>query len=408
MTTTQPQPVMPLQALQVLQHLQPGIVLLDGRGEAQWADDRALTLLGCRDAAALAAAWAAFRPRLQAAGLLPAPGISPSPAAAPSPAPAPITAGELPPAFAGGQPLLVAVVPAGHAAAGDPPGAIAALLLHDAELAAALASDLRAAAQMRSLAQVSPAVAHDLRAPINAMVLNLEVLRETLAARAAGAGPAASGRDPLERQRRYVNVLREELSRLHQSIELFIAHLSPRGDRLEVVDLREPARDLAAIMVPPARKQQARVEALLPDEPVPILGQRYQLRQALLHLGLGALERVPRGGMLEIRVDRPPGLPPRARLRLAAVAPPGGEPLATSAPQPPPAASATAAARLEAARAILADCGGVLLVGTGLVGTGLAGTGLAGTGLAGTGLAGTGLGPVFEIGLPLSSASDPD
>jgi len=378
MTTTQPEPVIPMHALQILRLLQPGIVLLDGGGEARWADERALILLGCRDATALAAAWAAFRPSLHAAGLLPAPGGSPSPAAAPPP---PTTAVELPPAFAGGQPLLVAVVPAGRAAAGDPPAASATLLLHDAELVATLAGDLRAAAQMRSLAQISPAVAHDLRAPINAMVLNLEVLRETLAAGAAGAGPP--GRDPLERQRRYVNVLREELSRLHQSIELFIAHISPRGDRLEVVDLREPARDLAAILVPPARKQQTKVETLLPDGPVPVLGQRYPLRQALLHLGLGALERVPRGGTLEIRLDRPPGLPPRARLRLAAVAPPGGEPMATAAPQPPPAASATAAARLEAARGILADCGGSLQ-------------------------AGTGQGPVFEIGFPLSSASDPD
>jgi Meckel syndrome type 1 protein len=237
---------------------------------------------------------------------------------------------------------------AAAAAAGDGrPAAPAALLLQDAELAAALESDLRAAAQMRSLAQITPAVAHDLRAPINAMVLNLEVLKETLAPPpgslpghpahpAAGLAypasspygrppapaprPGSAGRDPRERQQRYLAVLREELARLHQSLELFLAHVSPRGEKQETLDWRGPAQDLAALLRPPARKQQAQIELLLPDAAVPIVAQRYLLRQALLHFGLAILERVPRDGTLEIRLER---LPARARLRIAAAARPG-------------------------------------------------------------------------------------
>jgi signal transduction histidine kinase len=218
--------------------------------------------------------------------------------------------------------------------------------------AAALEDDLRAATQMRSLAQIAPAVAHDLRAPINAMVLNLEVLKETLSAAGPNLSPAGGGgRDPRERQQRYVNVLREELSRLHQSLELFLAHISPRGERLEELDLREPARDLAALLRPPARKQQSQIEVLMPDAPVTVQTQRYQLRQALLHLGLTALEQVPRDGTLEIRLER---LPARARLRISATVPPGG---AVEAPEPRFAAAGTEA-RLAVARGILASFGG--------------------------------------------------
>jgi signal transduction histidine kinase len=264
-------------------------------------------------------------------------------------------------------------------AAGDDsrPGAPAALLLQDAELATALESDLRAAAQMRSLTQIAPAVAHDLRAPINAMVLNLEVLKETLAPPpgslpgnpahpAAGPphpvaspygphpGPAqrlgSAGRDPHDRQQRYLAVLREELARLHQSLELFLAHVSPRGERQETLDWRGPAQDLAALLRPSARKQQAQIELLLPDAAVPIVVQRYLLRQALLHFGLAILGRVPRDGTLEIRLER---LPARARLRIAAsprpgtsaashaIAAPGVAP-ATMAPAAPAGAAAPA------------------------------------------------------------------
>ncbi len=272
------------------------------------------------------------------------------------------------------------------------------------EATTALESDLCAATLMRSLAEIAPAVAHDLRAPINAMVLNLEVLKETLAAGGAPPSPGGltafgGGRDPRERQQRYVNVLREELSRLHLSLELFLGHISPRGSRLEGLDLREPAQELAALLRPSARKQQSQIEVLVPDAPVPILATRYQLRQALLHVGLSALLEVPRDGRLEIRLDRQAS---RARLRIIAAGPPGGGAgpgaggagaagggagaagggtaaggasaagggAAGPAPQPPPEARDSAAgaearrsaagaeARLEVARGIVAAQGG--------------------------------------------------
>ncbi len=224
---------------------------------------------------------------------------------------------------------------------------------------------------MRSLAQITPAVAHDLRAPINAMVLNLEVLKETLAA-AGGVSPAqlvqpahppGAGREPRERQQRYVAVLREELSRLHQSLELFLAHIAPRADRLETLDLRGPAQDLAALLRPSARKQQARVEALLPEASVPVLAHRYQLRLALLHFGLAALELVPRDGTLEVRLDRL-SAPPRARLRIAAAPLPGeaaAPPASRPAPRPeiePRISAAGTEARLSVARGIVASFDG--------------------------------------------------
>jgi signal transduction histidine kinase len=170
-----------------------------------------------------------------------------------------------------------------------------------------LAADVRLSCQMRSLAQITPAVAHDLRAPINAMVFNIEVLKETLAA-----GPSL---DPAmrERQLRYVNVLKEELHRLHKSLEIFLAHISPRGDRTEVLDLREVTEELAALLVGPARKQQAQVRSEVPPAPVSLEVNRYLLRQALLHLALEVLGPVPRQGVLEIRLEHRDGT---ARLRL--------------------------------------------------------------------------------------------
>lgn len=159
-------------------------------------------------------------------------------------------------------------------------------------------SDLRLSALMRSLAYVTPAVAHDLRAPINAMVFNIEILKETIA---SGKGAEPGGR---ERQLRYVNVLKEELSRLHREMEIFIAHISPRGDRTETLDLRELIEELAVLLTGPARKQQVQVRLQLPEAPVPVEVNRFLLRQALLHLSVAALANVPKEGALELRLER--------------------------------------------------------------------------------------------------------
>jgi hypothetical protein len=169
----------------------------------------------------------------------------------------------------------------------------------------AVASSLRLAAHMAALASITPAVAHDLRAPINAMVFNLEILKETVA---SGKGNEPGGR---ERQMRYLGVLKEELARLHRGMEIFLTQVSARGDRVETFDLREPVEELAALLVAPARKQQVQVHSELPESPVTMTGNRYLLRQALLQVGLAALAGVGRGQVLAVELrdgddpDRP-------------------------------------------------------------------------------------------------------
>jgi signal transduction histidine kinase len=301
--------------------LRPGVLVAEaGRsGGVAFADDRALDLLGCADRAALDRQWAGLRSRLESGG-----GRS-----------------DL---ETGGRRLTLDWHPNGH------PNGGGVLLVHDAAVAESLAADLRHASLVRSLSQITPAVAHDLRAPINAMVFNIEVLKETIA---AGKGAEQVGR---ERQLRYVGVLRDELHRLHQGLETYIAQISPRGDRDETFDLREPVGELAALLVGPARKQQARVVSEVPETGVPVAGNRFLIRQALLHVAVAALAGVPRDGALEIRLERRGG---RAWLRIGAGGGGGGAAPGTSLAGFGISASPRGTeAQMWAARNILAGLGG--------------------------------------------------
>jgi signal transduction histidine kinase len=308
--------------------LRPGVLVVDGgrSGSIAFVDTRALELLGCADQAALEQSWSELRGRLQSADAGSSPGSSPD------------------------NTLDVA----GRRLTFDwrQNGGGGVLLVHDAVVAESLTADLCQASLLRSISQITPAVAHDLRAPINAMVFNIEVLKETIA---AGKGAEPAGR---EKQLRYVNVLRDELHRLHQGMETYIAQISPRGDRDETFDLRELLTELATLLVGPARKGQARVVCELPPAPVTVTGNRYRIRQALLHVAVAALAGVPRDSALEICLERRKG---RAVVRLGAE---GSSPAAgAQAAQEPGGFGVSASpggtqAQLWSARSILAGLGG--------------------------------------------------
>jgi signal transduction histidine kinase len=276
--------------------LGPGVVLLEASGGVRFADPRALELLGCEDGFEMDRLWAELKPRLESAGLR-WNGAGGG---------APWAALELPVQMSAGGGEGAAARSLLFDLRRDPESG-GVLLIQDLGTLTGLAADLRLTSQMQSVSQISPAVAHDLRAPINAMVFNLEILKETIA---SGRAEVPGNRDKLLR---YVNVLREELTRLHRGLEIFLAHISPRGDKYETLDLRELTEELAALLVGPARKQQARVETDLPAEPVRVEGNRFLLRQALLHLALAALAGVPKQGTLHLSLERQDG---RARFRV--------------------------------------------------------------------------------------------
>jgi hypothetical protein len=114
--------------------------------------------------------------------------------------------------------------------------------------------------------------------------------------------------------------------------------------------------------VAPARKQQAQVRTELPEEALPVAGNRYLLRQALLHLSLAVLTGVPKQGEMHVLAERLDGT---ARLRLygvtGAAGAEGAVPEAETAPVPGfelKLEPAGALAQLWVARSILTTHGG--------------------------------------------------
>jgi signal transduction histidine kinase len=192
------------------------------------------------------------------------------------------------------------------------------VLVKDRDVLDAFETDLRLVTQMRGLASVYGALAHELKAPLGAMAINLELLNDALRA-----DPES---DPgiREREQRYAGVLRDELARLNRSLVSVLDQTSSLRETRTRFDLRDLIRDLQTLIAPLASQQHVALEVHLPESAIALVGHRDRLKQALLNIASNALEAMPEGGSMSMSVgarnghatvaiqDDGPGIPPEA------------------------------------------------------------------------------------------------
>jgi signal transduction histidine kinase len=194
------------------------------------------------------------------------------------------------------------------------------LLVRERGELAALEDVFRLASQMRTLAALQRPLGHDIKAPLNAMVLNLDLLRSSV--------ERSEAAEERERQMRYLDVLRQETARLASSIQGLLGQMKVSDRPRESVDLRRLLREVANVVGPVAGRLRVQVDVAVPGEPVTADVHRDRVRQALVNLALNGLEAMDAGGRLSLRLgcseqlasaeitDTGPGLPEEARRRL--------------------------------------------------------------------------------------------
>jgi signal transduction histidine kinase len=278
-----------------------GVLLVEVSRQLEFANPRACELLGCADAAELVRRWSEIRPLFD-------------PALGPVDQRAPRLDLDVP-GPGGPRAVRCQVYTLGEEA-----DQVFLFLLRDRAMLDALETDLLLASQLRALTRVYHAVTHDLKAPLNAMVLNLDLLQSALR-RGEGAREA-------EQSEGYLDVLREELERLDRSLRTLLAETTPAGRGREEFDARAVVEEIERLLLPQARLQHVALEARLPGSAMRIAGQRDRLKQAILNVAINALEAMSDGGALEMRLealpehvevlitDSGPGIPENLRQRI--------------------------------------------------------------------------------------------
>jgi signal transduction histidine kinase len=176
------------------------------------------------------------------------------------------------------------------------------VLLKDRRTVDVLQTDLLLASQMRSLVHVYRLLAHDLKAPLNAIQLTVELLDDAPQGNGGHVGGPGDSRAS-ERRRRHVAVLKEELGRLNRILQSMLDQKEPLSSTSHAFDLRDLIQEIARLLAPQARRQSVELKIQLPNSATIMVGYHDRLKQALLNIVINGLEAMPDGGSLTIRVE---------------------------------------------------------------------------------------------------------
>jgi signal transduction histidine kinase len=143
---------------------------------------------------------------------------------------------------------------------------------------------------MRALAAFAPGYFHDLKGPLNTIVLRLELLR------VAPAGEAAD-----EKRRASVAAIEEQVRRLDRMLQTWLTHTAPIAAP-DACDLRGLVQDATALAAPAARKARVELTVVLPDGAVPVRAARHVLAIAVLDLLRHGLQSYAEGGALTLEL----------------------------------------------------------------------------------------------------------
>jgi PAS domain S-box-containing protein len=198
--------------------------------------------------------------------------------------------------------------------AGDPVGALVSL--RDFESFQKLESQWDLSKKLADLGRITSGIAHEVKNPLNAMVIHLEILRSKLDSRAGDPAPQ-------------IEILDSEIKRLDRVVQTFLNFTRPVDPRLDPLDLNSLVSQVVALAATEASGQGVAISSNMHAVPLVIKADADLLKQALLNVIINGCQAMPSGGTLEVTTrldndgaahivirDHGIGISPEARSRI--------------------------------------------------------------------------------------------
>ncbi len=166
----------------------------------------------------------------------------------------------------------------------------ALLTLHDQESVEVIESELELSRRMAAIGRLTSGVGHEVKNPINAIVVHLELLKTKL-----GSTPTPANR--------HLDVIDSEIHRLDRVVQTLVDFSRPVEVRLVECDLREIVTDVVTLAAAEMSTRQVILTSNMPDRPLIAKVDVDLIKQAILNVLQNGAQAMPDGGRLEVRLN---------------------------------------------------------------------------------------------------------
>ncbi|HEX6496630.1 MAG TPA: ATP-binding protein [Acidobacteriaceae bacterium] len=171
----------------------------------------------------------------------------------------------------------------------EAPGASlgALLTLHDLESVRELESELELSRRLAAIGRLTSGVGHEVKNPINAIVVHLELLRNKLS------GPDA-------RAMRHLEIIESEIQRLDRVVQTLVDFSRPVELQLKEHDLRRIVSGVLMLASAELETHDVRVSSHMPERPLITKVDADLIKQAILNVVLNGAQAMAQGGELHV------------------------------------------------------------------------------------------------------------
>jgi PAS domain S-box-containing protein len=172
--------------------------------------------------------------------------------------------------------------------AGEPVGALVSL--RDYESFQKFESQWDLSKKLADLGRITSGIAHEVKNPLNAMVIHLEILRSKIETPSADPTPQ-------------IEILDSEIKRLDRVVQTFLNFTRPLDIHLEPVDVNTIVNQVVALAFTEAVERGVTINRETLNAQLMVKGDADLLKQAMLNIIINGCQAMPEGGPLTVRTS---------------------------------------------------------------------------------------------------------
>jgi two-component system NtrC family sensor kinase len=158
-------------------------------------------------------------------------------------------------------------------------------------------SRLKRTERFEILGKMSSVLSHEIRNPLNSMVINMQIMKREFSKKHVDTGKLA----------KYHDIVASEIKRVDRLVSDFLLIARPPKLNRQRVELRKIVDEIVAMQQASAAQQGVSVERLYAESAVHAYADEGKLKQVLLNIFINAVQAMPEGGRLRIGVNREKG-----------------------------------------------------------------------------------------------------